>query len=181
MHFSRFGYFHFPYTIDVPGREHAAGGHADRPAIPPSVRAKRKGITMRISDFCFISAGLAALTGMGLGIRMGISQDFILSPAHAHLNLLGWVTMALYGLYHRGTGRTGGALGWTQVIAGSAGAALMSGGLAAYLSSDNHSFVPLIVVGSLAAVLGMILFMVIVIVDWRGRAAAGPAAVEQQV
>ena len=53
---------------------------------------------MRISDFCFLVAALSALGGMALGISMGITQDFTLSPAHAHLNLLGWVTMALYGL-----------------------------------------------------------------------------------
>jgi hypothetical protein len=176
MHLGRLGYF--PYTIDVPGREHAARSHANRPAIPPSVSAKRKGITMRISDFCFIFAGLAALTGMGLGIRMGISQDFTLSPAHAHLNLLGWVTMALYGLYHNGTGRTRGALGWTQVLAGAVGAALMSGGLAAYLASDDHSFMPLIVGGSLATVLGMALFVVIVLVDRRSTSPARTTATD---
>ena len=65
---------------------------------------------MRISDFCFIFAGLSAPTGICLGISMGILQDFTLSPDHAHLNLMGWVTLALFGLYHRGTGRTHGCL-----------------------------------------------------------------------
>ncbi|RYI13820.1 MAG: hypothetical protein EON48_12275, partial [Acetobacteraceae bacterium] len=99
---------------------------------------------------------------MVLGIRMGISQDFTLAPAHAHLNLLGWVTLALYGLYHRSSGRTGGWLGWTQVIAGASGAMLMAGGLALYLASGDHGYFPLIVSGSLLAVLGMVLFVAIV-------------------
>jgi cbb3-type cytochrome oxidase subunit 1 len=43
----------------------------------------------------------AALIGMCGGIVMAIAQDFSLAPAHAHLNLLGWVTMALYGLFYR--------------------------------------------------------------------------------
>src|SRR3569833_3197240 len=43
---------------------------------------------------------LQALVGMGLGIYMGISQDFTLAPAHAHNNLLGWVGMAIFGLYY---------------------------------------------------------------------------------
>ena len=176
MHLGRLG--HFPYLIDVPGRMPAASGHTDRPDVTAPGRTKQKGRIMRISDFCFIFAGLAALTGMGLGIRMGISQDFILSPAHAHLNLLGWVTMALYGLYHRGTGRTGGALGWTQVLAGAVGAALMSGGLAAYLASDDHSLMPLIVGGSLATVLGMALFVVIVFVDRRSHSSASLTAAD---
>jgi uncharacterized pyridoxal phosphate-containing UPF0001 family protein len=46
-------------------------------------------MTMRISDFCFIVAAIAALGGMILGISMGMSQDFTLAPAHAHANLLG--------------------------------------------------------------------------------------------
>ena len=33
--------------------------------------------------------------GMVLGIAMGISEDFALQPAHAHLNLLGGVLMPL--------------------------------------------------------------------------------------
>jgi hypothetical protein len=53
-------------------------------------------------DFIFITAALACLlTGMSMGIWMGIAHDFTLSPVHAHLNLLGWVTLALYGLIHR--------------------------------------------------------------------------------
>ncbi len=38
---------------------------------------------------------------MSLGIAMGMAQDFRLAPAHAHLNLLGWVSMFLYGLFYR--------------------------------------------------------------------------------
>ena len=42
-----------------------------------------------------------ALIGMVLGIQMGISEDHTLIPAHAHLNLAGWATMMLFGLYYR--------------------------------------------------------------------------------
>src|SRR5689334_11480576 len=45
-----------------------------------------------------VSSGLA---GMGFGIFMGVTQDFMLAPAHAHLNLLGFVTMFLSALYYR--------------------------------------------------------------------------------
>ncbi len=47
---------------------------------------------MRIWYVCFIVGAAAALCGMGLGIFMGISHDFSLTPVHAHVNLLGWVT-----------------------------------------------------------------------------------------
>lgn len=36
--------------------------------------------------------------GVLLGVAMGASGDHSLLPVHAHLNLLGWVSMALFGL-----------------------------------------------------------------------------------
>ena len=50
--------------------------------------------------FIFVSV-LFALAGMGYGMYMAGSQDHLLAGAHAHNNLLGWVTMAIYGLYYR--------------------------------------------------------------------------------
>jgi hypothetical protein len=46
-------------------------------------------------------AVVAALCGMAWGAFMGARQDFALATAHAHLNLLGWVSMTLYGLFYR--------------------------------------------------------------------------------
>jgi hypothetical protein len=40
------------------------------------------------------------IVGVAMGIYMGASQDFVLRPVHAHLNLLGWATMALAGLIY---------------------------------------------------------------------------------
>ena len=40
-----------------------------------------------------------------MGMRMAKSKDFTLMPAHAHLNLLGWVTMAIYGTFYALTRR----------------------------------------------------------------------------
>ncbi len=50
----------------------------------------------------FILTGLGfLLIGMSLGLKMGMTQDFTLHPLHAHLNLLGFVLMTLFGLvYH---------------------------------------------------------------------------------
>jgi hypothetical protein len=131
-------------------------------------------MTMRISDFCFIVAAIAALGGMILGISMGMSQDFTLAPAHAHANLLGWVTMAIYGLYHRGSGRVAGLVGWLQAGSGAAGAAFMSIGLGLYLGNGHDDrFVPLVIAGSLLAVLAMGLFLGLVLADLRGRRSLG--------
>jgi hypothetical protein len=150
MHLAKFG--HWPFGAAEGPMRHATSGS-------PLARPATKGTAMRISDFCFIFAGLAGLTGMCLGIAMGLSQDFSLAPSHAHLNLLGWVTMALYGLYHRGSGQAGGFFGWTQVVSGAVGATLMSGGLALYLGLQDEAFVPMVIIGSLLAFLGMLLFV----------------------
>jgi cbb3-type cytochrome oxidase subunit 1 len=57
---------------------------------------------MKNLPFYFIfPATLFALAGMGYGMYMAGSEDHLLAGAHAHNNLLGWVTMALYGLYYR--------------------------------------------------------------------------------
>jgi len=41
------------------------------------------------------------LLGVSLGIFMAASHDYTLKPVHAHLNLLGWASMALFGLWYR--------------------------------------------------------------------------------
>lgn len=41
------------------------------------------------------------VVAVALGVYMGASQDLTQRPVHVHLNLLGWVSMALFGLiYH---------------------------------------------------------------------------------
>ena len=45
-------------------------------------------------------AVLYLILGIALGIAMGASQNFTLRPVHAHINLLGWTTMALAGLIY---------------------------------------------------------------------------------
>ena len=45
-------------------------------------------------------AGLYLVLGVALGIAMGASENFTLRPVHAHVNLLGWATLALSGLIY---------------------------------------------------------------------------------
>ncbi len=64
---------------------------------------------------------LFALAGVGLGYWMGMTEQFGLMPVHAHVNLLGWVSMFLYGLFYRAVpGAASGFLPmahlWTAVI-----------------------------------------------------------------
>lgn len=45
-------------------------------------------------------AVLYLVVGVSMGLYMGISQTFTLHPVHAHLNLLGWASLALCGLVY---------------------------------------------------------------------------------
>jgi hypothetical protein len=57
---------------------------------------------MKSLPFYFVAASVIfALAGMGYGMYMAASQDHLLAGAHAHNNLLGWVMMAIFGLYYR--------------------------------------------------------------------------------
>lgn len=55
---------------------------------------------MKASILCFRAAVLLVLAGMLWGIVMGISENHATMPAHAHLNLLGWVSLFLFGIYY---------------------------------------------------------------------------------
>jgi hypothetical protein len=49
----------------------------------------------------FLRCGvLFCLLGMSLGIFMGASHDFSYVSVHAHINLVGWVSMFLAGLFY---------------------------------------------------------------------------------
>jgi cbb3-type cytochrome oxidase subunit 1 len=41
------------------------------------------------------------VVAIALGLYMGITTQFTQVPVHAHLNLLGWVSMALFGLIYQ--------------------------------------------------------------------------------
>jgi hypothetical protein len=45
-------------------------------------------------------AVLYLILGVAMGIAMGASQNFTLRPVHAHVNLLGWTTLAIAGLIY---------------------------------------------------------------------------------
>jgi hypothetical protein len=46
-------------------------------------------------------ASVYFVVGVSLGIFMGASGDHSLFPLHAHINLLGWASLALIGLIYR--------------------------------------------------------------------------------
>lgn len=103
-----------------------------------------------------LTALLYAIVGMGLGIHMGIAHDFSGTPIHVHINLVGWVTLAIYGLIHRAyPAMSASRLAWPQFWIAQAGALVFPIGIALSIYRD---WPVLAILGSLAVFLAMILF-----------------------
>lgn len=106
---------------------------------------------------------LLGLVGMGLGITMGIRHDFALAPAHAHLNLLGFVALFLAALYYRAVPEAGAStLAKVQGVSAMVGAVLFPAGIAGATIGDFRLFFPIALVGSLTVLTAMALFAVVV-------------------
>lgn len=56
---------------------------------------------MNVSKGFLVTGAIYLLIGIGLGGYMGASGDHTLTPVHAHINLLGFVLMSLFGLCYR--------------------------------------------------------------------------------
>jgi uncharacterized membrane protein len=118
------------------------------------------------------------LVGIILGIVMGIREDFVLMPAHAHLNLLGFVILFLSALYYRVVPEAAASgLARYQAIVSVAGAVVFPIGIACVLLGGHDRFEPVVVAGALTVLLGMALFAVIVF-RTCGQQRAMPAAAE---
>lgn len=55
----------------------------------------------RVDVYFLLLATVLLICGAVLGIVMGAREDFQFAPVHAHLNLAGWASLALFGLTYR--------------------------------------------------------------------------------
>lgn len=102
------------------------------------------------------------LFGMLAGIVMGVTHNFVLGPAHAHLSLAGGVLLFLFGLYYRLVPKAEATMlarvqGWLHVTGG----ILFPVGVGIVLLT-GESYVAIPIVGSLMLVIAMALFTVVV-------------------
>jgi len=115
---------------------------------------------------------LFALCGMALGIAMGIRQDFTLAPAHAHINLVGFVGLFLAGLYYRVFPEAAAsALAKVQAFIAVMAAFIFPVGIGGVLLTGRDSFELVTVIGALLVFTGTALFAVVVF-RTSGRASA---------
>ena len=115
-----------------------------------------------VSNYYFRSAILFLIIGISIGIHMSISQNHNVIGAHAHINLLGWVTSAIFGGYFAlNPAKATGRLPMAQYVIYTAGVALMGGSLY-FLLQGNAGMEPIVAVSSLVTFLGVLLFAWIV-------------------
>src|ERR671921_1898195 len=87
---------------------------------------------MKASALSFKLAVLFVIAGMAMGIGMAAAQDHSIMPAHAHLNLLGWVSLFLFGIYYeRRPALDASRLALIQVVVWSLGTVLLTVAVAA--------------------------------------------------
>lgn len=109
------------------------------------------------------------VAGVVLGAVIGMSGERSMVPVHVHVNLLGWVSMALFAGFYRmwpeaATSRLAKAHFWVYVPAHF----IMMGALAA-LYSGVAAAEPVLGLSSLAVIAGVLCFAVLV---WKQTGAA---------
>jgi hypothetical protein len=113
--------------------------------------------------------------GVVMGLAMGIAQNFALHPVHAHVNLLGWATMALAGVVyvqfpHAATTRLARIHFWLHNLA----LPVMMVALA-FLLSGYESALSFVEPASAVMVVAVLVFVVNVCVNVRTNQAVGVA------
>lgn len=130
-----------------------------------------RGATMDWFVVAFIKASLVWLgVGMLLGLLFTLSPGMVVyRPAHGHINLLGFVTMMIYGVAYHVVPRFSGnplfsarAAGWSWWVA-NAGVLLLVGGFLLRPHAAPAA-VPAMATGGLLAMAAAIMFIVNI---WR--------------
>lgn len=107
--------------------------------------------------YFFMAAAICVSIGMVWGIQMSISGDHNLSPAHAHLNLVGWVTLGLFGLYYSVTPQAANSgLARVHLAVAIIGVVLMVPGIVMAIRETGEVVVA---IGSLFTVASMLIFL----------------------
>ncbi len=113
-----------------------------------------------ISFWFFMTAVIYVTLGMIWGIVMAATGDHRLAAAHAHLNLVGWVTLALFGIYYHLVPRAGEhVLAKLHFAVATVGVVLLVPGIAMAVSGAGELLAK---VGSVLTLASMLLFAVVV-------------------
>ncbi|MDW4498159.1 hypothetical protein R5H30_09225 [Sulfitobacter sp. D35] len=117
---------------------------------------------MKGLSLAFMLSGIVAvIVGMVWGLQMGASQDHTMAPAHAHLNLLGWVSLSIFAVYYHLVPRAEDSrLAKLHFALAVGGLILMVPGIAMANVGRGEG---LAIAGSLVVFLSMLAFLVVVL------------------
>jgi cbb3-type cytochrome oxidase subunit 1 len=145
-------------------------------AISSKLGAAGENLTMpQVAELFFKTAVAFLIVGIAMGLHMSMSGNYDVVGAHAHANLLGWVTSALFGGYYalnpaKAESRLAMIHFWIYTV----GVAALVPSL--YMLLKGFAAIePLVALTSLVIFAGIIVFAVIVFRSPVPRAAMTPA------
>ena len=114
--------------------------------------------------------------GVTMGIVMGITHQFSLAPVHAHVNLLGWASLAIMGVVYRvypaaSETRLARAHFWIHNIA----LPVFMVGLG-FALTGHEAAMPVAIAGALTVAIGILVFAVNIFMTIRPAAATATFA-----
>lgn len=127
----------------------------------------------------FMMAAIYIVIGACWGMYMSVTHDFATSPAHAHLNLLGFVSLSIMGAFYALVGKhTPVWLVKTNFFLNNIGVIAMISALVLLFTgkATQAQLAPLLMLGGPLIILGFITFLSAVALSFRRREPALAAA-----
>jgi hypothetical protein len=110
----------------------------------------------------FRTSVILAIVAAGLALWMTATHDFRALPAQVLLNVLGWASFMLYGLYYRSAAGASAGLARLHYFVALVGVIIEAIGIAG-TEWGNPFFDPFRIIGALIVAVGFVLFAIIVI------------------
>ncbi|UVK49336.1 cbb3-type cytochrome c oxidase subunit I (plasmid) [Mesorhizobium sp. AR07] len=132
-----------------------------------------------VSELFFKTAIVWLILGIGAGLQMAISGDHGAFPAHAHINLLGWVTSAIFGGYYAlNPAKAARKIAMVHYGLYTVGLVVMLPALYLMLHGGYTALEPIVAGGSLIVAAAVVVFAFVVFSSGTVRSVSGlsPAA-----
>jgi hypothetical protein len=110
----------------------------------------------------FRTSVILALVAAGLALWMAATHDFRALPAEVVLNVLGWSSFMIYGLYYRSVAIAPGGLARLHYFVALVGVIVEAMGIAG-TEWGNPFFDPFRIIGAFMVAVGFVLFAIIVL------------------
>ncbi|MEO5756038.1 MAG: hypothetical protein ABIQ51_04195 [Mesorhizobium sp.] len=128
----------------------------------------------KVSELFFKTAIVFLILGIGAGLQMAISGDHGAFPAHAHINLLGWVTSAIFGGYYAlNPGKAARKIAMIHYGLYTLGIVVMLPALYLMLQSGKTALEPVVAGGSLIVAAAVLVFAFVVFSTDTARSVSG--------